>query len=137
MGALLNTIEMPNGWTVEEHDTAAAVSIRESTAPAGVLARFPAHLHRVPSTRTVRVFYRQGSSVEDRVWALNAAVKATGPNWQRVAMKWWKRRLPSGRYRFYVSIGKPIDVEETFAQLTAQLDTSIQHTMTTNSEATA
>lgn len=137
MGTLLNAIEMPNGWTVEEHDSAAAVSIREASAPVGVLARFPAHLHRVPSTRTVRVFYRQGASVEDRVWALNAGMKAAGRNWQRVATRWWRRRLPSGRYRFYVSIGKPIDVEETFAQLTAQLDTSIQHTTTTNSEATA
>lgn len=137
MSTLLHTYTLPNGWTVEEHNGKGRVYVREASAPAGVLARFYAAFHRVPSTKTVRVFYLQGSTPKERVDALRIAEQSTGPHWNRWTHKWWKKRAKSGKYRYFTTAGRPINIDEAFASLAEQIDTSIHRTTSTTSEVTA
>lgn len=113
--------DVPNGWTIEEYESASNLWLGPDLLGNSQLGRYTARFRRVPSQRTVRIFHFQGTTPSDRHKSLtsgSAIARGKVP-----PLPWTRKRMKNGRnWYFTVLLGEPIQVAEEFARMTSGLD---------------
>ncbi|GAA4191943.1 hypothetical protein GCM10022219_11530 [Microbacterium oryzae] len=115
-----------HGWTVSIETCDHKMFV--SRNPSGELVRNVASVTRIPSRRLLyaQIFADAPAEETERVMRYLLRVAARGGWWFGPAGT--RSRLEDGKHRFRIAIGRKIDVDEAFAEITKYVDLSSEVT---------